>query len=180
MKHLKKFQSFNEDIDLSSNINDSIEIKLTKDNLNKLKKDISDFKSKKSSIDQAYLSIQKDDELNNKVKQLIGDKNDNQFISEYLHIANLKRKVEKTQTDITKDKLSKDNFQEELKLSTDVSTKNAINIKLSDINNRISKKTSGISVIIKEISDSEKKLQDKMSKIEKEMTDYLNKITSNS
>ena len=79
---------------------------------------------------------------------------------------------------MVKDKLSKDDFTEELGLSTESSTKASVNSKISDITNRISTKTANIASLSKEVTDSEKELQTKMFNVEKEMQDYIKKISS--
>ena len=73
---------------------------------------------------------------------------------------------------------NKDDFTEELKLSTESSTKASVNSKISDITNRISTKTTNIALLSKEVTDSEKELQTKMFNVEKEMQDYIKKISS--
>ena len=82
------------------------------------------------------------------------------------------------QNELVKDKLSKDDFTEELSLSTESSTKASINSKISDITNRISAKTTNIALFSKEVTDAEKELQTKMFNVEKEMQDYIKKISS--
>ena len=90
----------------------------------------------------------------------------------------LKRKINNLQNELVKDKLSKDDFTEELSLSTESSTKASINSKISDITNRISAKTTNIALLSKEVTDAEKELQTKMFNVEKEMQDYIKKISS--
>lgn len=184
MRYLKKFKLFNEEVDFDVNITDEPDLKMSKEKLATLKKNISDYKTKKPLLDKAYLTTLTDVDLQTAVEGIVGkvdalpEKDRNPFLVEYLHVANLKRKVDKFQKDITKDKISKDDFQEELSLATETSTKDAVNKKLTDINTRISTKTTTISSLIKDISDAQKALDTKMSNVEKEMLDYIKNISS--
>ena len=69
---------------------------------------------------------------------------------------------------------------QELKLSKDDSTKQAVNAKITDISNRISTKTAEIASLSKEISDAKTALDKKMVNIEKDMMDNIKKLSSKS
>lgn len=184
MKYLKKYRLFIEETEFDVNITDDPDLKMSKEKLETLKKNLTDYKTKKPLIDKAYLTASTDIDLKSSIEGIVGkadalpEKDRNPFLVEYLHVANLKRKIDKFQKDITKDKLSKDDFQEELNLATEASTKDAVNKKLTDINTRISTKTTTISSLVKDISDAQKALDTKMSNVEKEMMDYIKKISS--
>jgi hypothetical protein len=184
MKYLKKYKLFTEEVDFETNITDEPDLKMSKEKLETLKKNLTDYKTKKTLLDKAYLTALTDIDLKSAVDGIVGktdalpEKDRNPFLVEYLHVANLKRKVDKFQKDITKDKISKDDFQEELSLATETSTKAAVSKKLTDINTRISTKTTTISSLVKDISDAQKALDTKMSNVEKEMMDYIKKISS--
>ena len=184
MKHLKRYKLFTEEADFDVNITDEPDLKMAKEKLATLKTNLSDYKTKKPIIDTAYLTIKIDADLQKKTEEIIGKtdiqsgKDRNPFLVEYLHVSNLKRKINNLQNELVKDKLSKDDFTEELKLSTESSTKASVNSKISDITNRISTKTTNIALLSKEVTDAEKELQTKMSNVEKEMQDYIKKISS--
>jgi len=184
MKYLKKYKLFTEEVDFNVNITDEPDLKMAKEKLATLKTNLSDYKTKKPLIDTAYLTIKIDAELQKKIEQIIGKtdaqagKDRNPFLVEYLHVSNLKRKINNLQNELVKDKLSKDDFTEELSLSTEASTKTSVSSKISDITNRISTKTASIASLSKEVADSEKELQTKMFNVEKEMQDYIKKISS--
>ncbi len=186
MRKIKSYQLFKEEVDLSVNITDEPDLKMSKEKLNTIKKHITDYKTKKPLLDKAYLMSSTDADLQSKVESIVGKtdalpKEDrNPFLVEYLNIANLKRKVDKLGDDITKDKLKKDDFSQELKYATEASTKEMVNKKLTDINNRIGTNTSTVASLKKEIEDSQKKLDVKMTQIEKEMIEYVKKISSQS
>ena len=180
MRHLKSYNLFLEESEFDVKLRDAPDIKSAKEKLSNLKKDLVEYNSKKSLIDNAYLKIETDADLQKKIDEIVGKESKNQFISEYLHIASLKRKVDKTQKNILNDKIKKDDFTEELKLSKDGSTKQAVNVKITDINNRISTNTASIASLTKEISDAQSTLDKKMKDIEKNMMDNIKKVTSQS
>jgi hypothetical protein len=186
MRTIKSFSKFNEEVDLNVKITDEPDLKMSKEKLNTLKKQISEYKTKKILLDKAYLTSSTDADLQAKVGEIVGKtdalpKEDrNPFLVEYLNIANLKRKVEKLGDDITKDKVKKDDFSQELRYAKEASTKEMVNKKLTDLNNRIGTNTTTIATLKKEIDDSQKKLDIKMVQIEKEMTEYIKKISSQS
>jgi hypothetical protein len=185
MKNLKTYKLFLES-EFDVNITDEPDIKMAKEKLDTIKKQLSDYKAKKPLIDSAYLKSQTDVDLQKALEPIVG-KTDalpaadrNPFLVEYLHVASLKRKIDKTQKDITNDKLKKDDFSEELKFSTDATTKSAISGKITDITSRISTKTASIASLTKEISDAETSLNKKMLDVEKNMMDNIKKISSES
>ena len=193
MKHLKKYKLFTEEADFDVNITDEPDLKMAKEKLATLKTNLSDYKTKKPIIDTAYLTIKiseprnveaEDADLQKKTEEIMGKtdiqsgKDRNPFLVEYLHVSNLKRKINNLQNELVKDKLSKDDFTEELGLSTESSVKASVNSKISDITNRISTKTVSIASLSKEVTDAEKELQTKMFNVEKEMQDYIKKISS--
>ena len=193
MKHLKKYKLFTEEADFDVNITDEPDLKMAKEKLATLKTNLSDYKTKKPIIDTAYLTIKiseprnveaEDADLQKKTEEIMGKtdiqsgKDRNPFLVEYLHVSNLKRKINNLQNELVKDKLSKDDFTEELGLSTESSVKASVTSKISDITNRISAKTTNISLLSKEVTDAEKELQTKMFNVEKEMQDYIKKISS--
>jgi len=185
MKNLKTYKLFLES-EFDVNITDEPDIKMAKEKLVTLKNNLADYKAKKPLIDAAYLKAQTDADLQKALEPIVG-KTDalpatdrNPFLVEYLHVASLKRKIDKTQKDITNDKLKKDDFSEELKLSTDSSTKQAVSSKISDITNRIATNTASIASLTKEISDAQASLNKKMLDVEKNMMDNIKKISSES
>lgn len=181
MKRIKTYKIFNES-EFDSKITDEPDLKMAKDSLSITKSQLSEYKSKKSLLDNAFLKIKSDADLNLKVDEIVGKADQktpkNPFLIEYLHIAKLKRKVDKLQNDIVNDKIRKDDFSQELRLSSDSNMKASINAKITDIANRISTNTSNISSLMKEISDSQKSLDNKMRDIEKNMMDNIKKISS--
>lgn len=183
MRHLKPYRIFLEEAEFDVNITDEPDIKMAKEKLTTLKNQLADYKIKKPLIDNAYLTIKIDADLQKKVEEIVGKvdalpaTDRNPFLVEYLHIAKLTRKVNNTQKDIANDKVKKDDFSEELKLSKDDSTKQAVSVKITDINNRISTNTASIASLTKEINDAQSSLNKKMIDVEKNMMDSIKKIS---
>lgn len=178
MNHLKSYKLFFEEAEFDAQSTDKPDVKTAKEEFSKLNKQLVDFKSKQSLIDKAYLTSSTDTDIQSKIDAIIGKVDRNPFLVDYLHICSLKTKVEKFKKEITTDKLKKDDFNEELKLSTESSIKQTVSAKITDITNRISTKTSEIATLAKEISDAEQLLKKKMSDIQKNMMDNIKKITS--
>ena len=185
MKNLKSYKIFLKESEFDVNITDEPDVKMAKEKLTTIKNQLAEYKTKKPLIDTAYLTIKIDDDLQKKIESIVGKadalpgQDRNPFLVEYLHIAKLTRKINNIQKDITNDKLKKDDFNEELKLSKDNSTKQAVTAKITDINNRISTNTTSISSINKEISDAQSVLNKKMTDVEKDIIDNIKKISKN-
>ena len=185
MKYIKKFKVF-EEIDLGVNITDPPELKMSKEKFETFDKYLKDYNAKKALIDKAYLTSKTDADLQKSIELIIGktditNKEDrNPFLVEYLNVASLKRKIDNLQKGIVTDKITKDDFKQQLGLSSQQTTKDSINIKLKDIENRISTKTANIASLSKDVNNAQKILLDKMSKIEKEMKEYIKNISSSS
>lgn len=179
MRHLKPYRIFLEEAEFDVNITDEPDIKMAKEKLTTLKSQLSEYKNKKALIDSAYLKIKIDADLQKEIESIIGktDADRNPFLVDYLHIANLTKKINNSQEDVTNDKVKKDDFSEELKLSEDDSTKQSILSKITDITNRISTNIASIAPLTKEISNSQSILNKKMLDVEKNMMDNIKKIS---
>lgn len=181
MKYLKKYKIFTEEAEFDVDISDTPDIKMSKEKFQTISNQLKEFKMKKPQIDNIYKS-QNDSDIQLKIEQIVGkvDKPDrNPFLIEYLHVASLKIKVEKLQKEIVNDKVSKDDFTQQISLSTDKSTKDVINKKIIEINNRISEKNNNIQNLNKDIELSEKNLNIKMANLQKEMSQYIKNISNN-
>ena len=180
MKYLKKYKLFLEEDEFDVNITDDTDLKMSKENLENTRKQLTEFKTKKPLIDNAYLKINIDSDLQSKIEEIVGKESENRnpFLVEYLHVADLNRKINKLQKELVDDKISKDDFTQQIGLSPEQSTKDALNQKITDITNRISTKNANISSLMKEVNDSSNELKLKMSKIEKDMQGYIKKISS--
>ena len=180
MRHLKYYKVFLEEAEFDVQVTDEPDIKASKEQFGDLEKNIKEYKQKKPLIDNLYLKAKTDEDIKSQIDNIVGKENKNPFLVEYLHVASLSRKINNIQKDITLDKLKKDDFSQELKLSKDDSTKQAVNAKITDISNRISTKTAEIASLSKEISDAKTELDKKMVNIEKDMMDNIKKLSSKS
>jgi DNA-directed RNA polymerase subunit L len=183
MRNLKSYRIFLEEAEFDVNITDQPDIKMAKEKLTTLKNQLTEYKTKKPLIDTAYLTIKIDADLQKKIESIVGKidalpgQDRNPFLVEYLHIASLTRKVNNIQIDTSNDKVKKDDFSEELKLSTDDTTKKSVSAKITDITNRISTNTANMASLVKDIADAQKSLDDKMKSIEKNMMDNIKKLS---
>lgn len=186
MKHIKRYKLFIEEAEFDVNIGDEPDVKMSKEKLSSLKKQIADFKIKKPLLDKVFLTAATDADLTKGVENIVGKtdilpKEDrNPFIVEYLHIANLKRKIDNLQKDNVQNKIKKDDFSEELKLAKDETSKQNITAKINDITNRTGTNAANIASINKEVNDYQTKLYKKMADIEKDLTNNIKKISSES
>lgn len=178
MKHLKKYTVFLEEAEFDVQATDKPDVKAAKEELSKLKKHLTEYKSKKTAIDNLYLKAKTDEDIKAQLNTIVGTENKNPFLVDYLHVASLKRKIDSIQKDITSDKLKKDDFNQELGLSNEESVKQAVSAKIKDITNRISTKTAEIASLSKEVSDAQSALDKKMISTEKNMMDNIKKISN--
>lgn len=173
MKYLKKYNLFKEGYDI--NDTDKPDVKLAKEESNKLEKNLKDFPSIKSDIDKAFNDTKDDKDnsnLNGKIENIEKKYPNNPFLKKWVEICKLNREVSDIQNTNTKDKLKLDDFQEELKLSTDSETKLLVNTKIQDIKNRMAKKS-------QQIVDKLKKIEELKVNNKKDMDDIRNKMYQN-
>lgn len=181
MKKLKSYILFREASEVEARLTDDPALKMAKDKLNTLTKQIAEYKQKKIAIDKAYLMSQTDADLKIAIENIVGEKeigpqaDRNPFLVEYLTIASFKRQIDKLQKGIAEDKIKKDDFSQEMKQP---GASQDINKKVDEITKRMSTNSSTIASIKKDIDSYQKKLDDKMIKLQKEMNDFVKKITT--
>jgi hypothetical protein len=80
MKHLKKYQLFlRENFDIQDT--DKEDVKMSKEKMNDINKEIEDYKSKKSQIESIYKKAKTLEEAEELIKPIIGDdENSNKFL----------------------------------------------------------------------------------------------------
>lgn len=182
MKYLKKYKLFKESDEFEIEDTDSPDLKMSKDRMNTIKSQISDYNSKKSRIDSLYKS-DKGTDIQKGLEDIIGkigdDKSDrNPFLIEYAHLSSLERNINKLHDDNSNDKIKIDDLQQSLGLVESDDTKKSIESKISDIKNRMSERSSKISDIEKDLSDKEKDHKERMSKMGEEMKKHIQNMTS--
>lgn len=173
MKYIKNYQVFKENDNFETSDTDGADVKMAKEKLNDLKLKISEYNSKKSSIDNLYKS---DKVETSDLEKITGKEDDrNPFLVSYSNIASMNRKIENLKERENKKNIELSKFKDRLSDASDESKE--------DISERISEINSQISEIREKISDSEKKLpelekehKEKMSKIEDDMKNWIEKI----
>lgn len=170
MKYLKKYKLFLE-ADIEIKDSDEPGIKVAKEEMNDIQNQMTEFAQKKSQIDQIYSTIKDKTQLEEKLKALLGDKESerNPFLVRYLEISKLKKEIEDIQDKNIKDKLSLDDFNQEMSLSKDSDVKKMVSFKISDIKNRISKNSADLLKKSQEVQQKELEMKEEMEKIKKDI-----------
>lgn len=173
MKYLKNYNLFKEDFEIEDS--DEEAVKLSKEELNKIKEKISEFNSKKASIDSLYKSD--NDNIEDSLKKIIGEEeNRNPFLSLYASIASTKNKVENLQKKSDDKAIELSNFKDRLSIAEDNESKSKLSEKIKEIEEQISDIKSGLEEKIKKIPEMEKELNDKIIKSEEDIKNWIEKI----
>lgn len=181
MKYLKKYQIFLE-ADIPVNDTDKPDVKMAKEKINTINAQIAEYQEKKPKIDQLYSSTNNDKEIEEGLKKILGEtdvnseEDRNPFLVRYLEVARLKKEVESIQDKNVKDKLSLDDFNQELSLSKDASTKQAVSYKISDIKTRMGKNSADIVKKMQEIQKREAESKAEMEKIKRDIVQNSQRI----
>lgn len=173
MKYLKKYILFKEDFEIKDSDEESV--KLSKEELNKIKEKISEFNSKKASIDGLYKSD--GDNIEDSLKKIIGEEdNRNPFLSLYASIASTKNKVEKLQKKSDDKAIELSNFKDRLSIAEDPESKSELSEKIKEIEGQISDIKGDLDDKIKKIPEMEAELNDKILKSEEDIKNWIEKI----
>jgi len=184
MIHLVKYKKFKESFDVSPT--DQPDVKMAKEKMNTVEEQFKEYNQKKPLIDQVYVKTDKKKtnlEIESELKKILGetdvqsDEDRNPFLVEYLTIARLHKEVDDLQNGKAEDKVKLDDFQKELNLSTEPSTKLAVNTKIQDIKNRMGQNSAKITKVMNDISTKQKEHVTKMEKIKTDMNEYIKKIS---
>jgi seryl-tRNA synthetase len=174
MKYLKNYILFKEDFEIKDSDEESV--KVSKEELNKLKEKISEFNSKKGSIDLLYKSEDIED-IEDGLKKIIGEEeNRNPFLSLYASIASTKNKVENLQKKSDDKAIELSNFKDRLSIAENTESKKALSEKIKEIEEQISHIKKDLDDKIKKIPEMEKELKDKIFKSEEDMKKWIEKI----
>lgn len=181
MKYLNNYQSFLE-ADIPVSDTDKPDIKMAKEKINTINKQIAEYQEKKPKIDQLYSSTSNNKEIEEGLKKILGEsdvnaKEDrNTFLVKYLEVARLKKEVEDIQNKNVKDKMTLDDFNQELSLSKDSSIKQVVSFKISEIKTRMSFNSSEIVKKTKEIQKKEAETKAEMDKIKRDIVQNTQRI----
>jgi len=177
MKHLKKYQLFLEDnFDIKDT--DKEDVKMSKEKMNDIQKDMTDYQAKKSQIENIYKKAKTIQETEELIKPIIGDAEEgNPYLIEFNSICRIEKEIELIHNEIVKDKIRADDMREEASLIEDSETKAAATGKLTDIQNRIATKNKEILDKTKEFQELDKQHIKKMQDMKKDMSNYIEKIS---
>lgn len=173
MKYLKNYILFKENFDIEESDEESV--KASKEELNKIKDEISEFNSKKASIDTLYKSDKEN--IGDELKKIIGDEsNRNTFLSLYSSIASTKNKLENLQKKSDDKDIELSNFKDRLSIAEDNESKSSLSEKIKEIEQQISDIKSELDEKISKIPEMEKELNDRIQKSEDDMKKWIENI----
>lgn len=176
MKYIQLFEDF------VVNDTDQPDVKMSKERLNTIQKQIKEYQQKKSAIDTLYKSTRDVKIIEDGLKKLIGDtdiKNGidrNPFLVEYIQVTKLKSDIENLTKDNIDDKIKLDDFKRDINATTDISMKASLNNKILEIDKRMKDRVKKISEINSELEKSEKSHKEKMIKIDKDIKEFTKKV----
>jgi len=180
MKYLKKWSLYLEDFEV--NDTDSSDIKMAKEKLNTLRKQIDEFNIKSKEIDIAY-KTNDDKKISDMEKKLFGDTDiksgadRNEFLVKYLNISKKKREIEKNTNNIASDNINLIKSKDILNVTTDNEIKNRYNKEvIPSIQKKINTSKDKIKNNEKDINLQISQIQKDMSDRQKNLMDYIKKI----
>lgn len=177
MKYLKKYQLFLEDsFDIKDT--DKEDVKMSKEKMNDINKDIEEYNSNKSKISDIYKKAKTIEETTELLKPIIGEGDKaNQFLMEFNTICRIEKEIDLLHEEIVKDKVRVDDMRSEASLVEDPETKALANGKVTDIQNRISEKNGKILDKSKEFEQLKTDHLKKIEDMKKNMSEYIKKIS---
>lgn len=173
MRHLKKYKSFFEDIEI--NPTDLPDEKFAKSNMNNQSDYLTEYKNLKPKIDAIY-STSKPENIEKDLEKIILKDNVNPYLSGYLKICRLKKEVDDIKKKQINDKIKLDDFKRDLTLLAPNVDKTSINNKIIEINIRLSDYTKKIDEKTKELQKFITEHNKKMSDIESELKKNISEI----
>ena len=179
MKYLKKYNLFLE-AGLDIQPTDTPDVKTSKQQMELVTKQLADFKTKKPQIDTLYKTIKDPVQIEAGLLKILGTdvKNRNPFLVDYATISKMNKDIDNMQQENVMDKVRIDDFQQDLKMTTDPNTKQSLATKIADINKRMNGRVTNITKIQNDFNLADKAHKDKMSKIEKDINDNITKISN--
>lgn len=179
MKYLKNFKHFES---VEGDVTDEPDVKLAKDNVNKLEQSLKDFPKIKAELDKAFMEIKSDKDnelLNKKIEEIKKNHPDNPFIELYTRVINLQMRIKYVQDELSKYNDSLYQNEEDLKLLTSQKADTSAKLKtVNDIKSNQKIKTQEITQLKKDLVVADAEQKKKMAEIKKEMQDSSKKITS--
>lgn len=179
MKYLLKYNLFLES-DLDIQDTDQPDVKASKQQMELVTKQLVEFKTKKPQIDTLYKTIKDPNQIEAGLTKILGTdvKNRNPFLVDYVSISKMNNDVDKMQKENTLDKVRLDDFQQDLKITTDPNLKQSLTAKIAEVTKRMNDRVTNISKIQNDFNLADKAQKDKMLKIEKDIKDNITKISN--
>lgn len=188
MKRLQNYKTFLENItpvdpELKINDTDAPDVKMDKEKLATLKEQLLEYKNKKPLIDNLFLKQTDPAVIESELTKILGKEamkkgtssgfdieiHRNAFLIDYTHVVKVKYDIDKLQKENVTDKISRDDFQQELIGVQDATTKASVTKKISDIDTRMADRLKKIQQSEVDFAESTKEHNDRM----KEIKDYL-------
>jgi hypothetical protein len=169
MKYLKKYNVFKEAV-LDISQTDMPDVKMGKQSLENLGKQLTEYKTKKVQIDNIYRNYKDPVEIEKELVKILGDQqvkdgpDRNPYLVDYLHLAKLK-------SDLDNFEKQNKNYQEELKLAVDSASKQSVNQKIQELMKKVNETKT-------KLTFDEKTHKDKMSKTEAELKINISKLSN--
>jgi hypothetical protein len=179
MKYLKKYNLFLE-AGLDIQVTDAPDVKTSKQQMELVTKQLVDFKAKKPQIDTLYKTIKDPVQIESGLIKILGTdiKSRNPFLVDYVSISKMNKDIDNMQQENSLDKVRIDDFQQDLKMTTDVNVKQSLTTKVAEITKRMNDRVTNINKIQNDFNLADKAHKDKMLKIEKDIKDNIIKISN--
>lgn len=178
MKYLKDYNYFKENLEIEETDEESV--KVSKEQLNRLKEHISEFKSKKSAIDSLYKKFtldKKEQDLKSGLEKILGvEESKNPFLVSYANISSIKNSIETLQKKSDDKAIELSNFKDRLSIAEDPQSKLALTDKIKVIQKQMADMKIDLDNKIKKIPELEKKLNDNIKKSEEDMKKWIENI----
>lgn len=173
MKYIKKYNFFIENYEISDT--DRPDVKSSKENLNKLKDQLSEYNSKKGQIDKLYNNNDKVESSD--LEKIIGkDSDKNPFLTSYSSILSNKKRIESLKKRENDKNIEVSNFKDRLRDADDSESRSKISNRVGEIENQISEIKKEINELGKKIPELEKVHKERVQKVEDDMKEWIDKI----
>lgn len=177
MKYLKKFSLFLENYDIKDT--DPEDVKLAKEKLNDLGKQITEYGQKKAQITSIYNKAETISETGEEIRKIIGEgEESNKFLVKWNTISRIEKEIDLVHQEIVEDKIKLDDLDQEAKALKDSETKATAVAKVKDMMERIKDKNQKIVDKTKEFSDLEKEHLKEMEQERQDLRNYITKISN--
>jgi hypothetical protein len=179
MKYLKKYNMFLE-AGLDILPTDEPDVKASKGQMELVTKQLADFKTKKPQIDTLYKTIKDPTQIASGLTKILGVdvKSRNPFLVDYVSISKMNKDVDDMQKENVLDKVRLDDFQRDLKITTDPNLKQSLTTKIGEITKRMNDRVTNINKIQNDFLLADKAQKEKMLKVEKDIKDNITKISN--